>query len=69
MNRYYEPRDGHILYDGKSVATILPHQVIEQQKEAQALIHNNTVFAQLLKRAPRYEFESLARQHHERGAV
>jgi hypothetical protein len=29
------------------------------------LAHHNTVFSQLLKLVPRYEFESLAREHHQ----
>jgi hypothetical protein len=38
-------------------------QIIDQTKGNQALAHNNTVFAQLLKLVPRHEFESLANQH------
>jgi hypothetical protein len=34
------------------------------QKDKQAMAHNNTVFAQLLKLISRHEFESLAKQHH-----
>jgi putative transposase len=33
------------------------------------LAHHNTVFSQLLKFLPRHEFESLARQHHQGGAL
>ena len=40
-------------------------QIIDQTKGSQALAHNNTVFAQLLKLVPRHEFETLAKQHHE----
>jgi len=38
-------------------------QIIDQTKGNQALAHNNTVFAQLLKLVPRHEFETLANQH------
>ena len=40
-------------------------QIIDQTEGNQALAHNNTVFAQLLKLVPRHEFETLASQHHE----
>ena len=33
------------------------------------MAHHNTVFAQLLKFLPRHEFESLANQHHQGGAL
>lgn len=39
-------------------------QIIDQTEGNQALAHNNTVFAQLLKLVPRHEFETLANQHH-----
>ena len=39
-------------------------KIIEKQAGVQALAHNNTVFAQLLKLVPRHEFEALANQHH-----
>jgi putative transposase len=39
-------------------------QIIDQTEGNQALAHNNTVFAQLLKLVSRHEFEALANQHH-----
>jgi len=39
-------------------------KVIDKQEGVQALAHNNTVFAQLLKLVSRHEFEALANQHH-----
>ena len=33
------------------------------------MAHHNTVFSQLLKFLPRHEFESLAKQHHQGGAL
>jgi putative transposase len=39
-------------------------KVIDKQEGVQALAHNNTVFAQLLKLVPRHEFEALVNQHH-----
>jgi Transposase DDE domain/Domain of unknown function (DUF4372) len=40
-------------------------QIIEKQAGEQALAHHNTVFAQLIKRVSRHEFETLAKTHHE----
>lgn len=40
-------------------------QSIEKQQGKQSMAHNNTVFAQLIKLAPRHEFESLQKQHHQ----
>ena len=40
-------------------------QIIDQTEGNQALAHNNTVFAQLLKMVPRHGFETLASQNHE----
>ena len=34
-----------------------------KHRRNQAVAHNNTVFAQVLKLVPRHEFESLARKH------
>jgi len=39
-------------------------QTIEKHKGKQAMAHNNTVFAQLMKLVSRHEFESLQKQHH-----
>lgn len=33
------------------------------------MAHHNTIFAQLLKLVPRHEFEQLAKQHHQGGAL
>jgi len=33
------------------------------------MAHHNTIFAQLLKFLPRHEFEHLAKQHHQGGAL
>jgi putative transposase len=44
-------------------------EITAKQDGDQALSHNNTVFAQLLKLVPRHEFETLAKQHHEGCAL